>query len=588
MSQPRSDRPGRLAGAAAVVALAALVVVALAAAKPLTRGEHAAAPAARSVAAAHPCLVMTGSGDPAFVKNFNPFTATGLPSGQFVRGAIYEGLTVSPEGGKPTLPWLARTWKWSNGNKTLTLNLAKGVKWSDGKALTSTDVVYSLTAGKQNKIMDVVGFTRPESNIASVKAKGAYGVVINLKTPDSQFIAATLNQQYVIPRHIWSKVANPETFTNPNPVGSGPFTKITRFTSQDYVLSKNPSYWQAGKPLIGCLEYVQAASNDAALALIQSGQVDWTHNFVPNVEKAYESKDKAHFHSFYATTAYPVSLVFDNTKYPYSLAAFRHALSMAIDRNTVSKLGEYGYAPPTDAIGLNGLFPSWVTDASVKAQSKQLSAYNPTAAKKLLTDNGFTYKGNNLIDPKGNAVNLDIHVISGWSDWVASNQIITKNLQGIGIDSNVKLEPDWNSWFPNAFATKNPTLLWQNGSQASPYGFFNANLSQNSLIPSGQDASTTGNWSHTYDAQATGLLNQWKVTLDPKKQHQIATQLEKIFLQQMPIIPLFIGPRWSTYSTRYFHCFNSPKNFYGDPIFSTYPDNLLSFTRICPGGKAGA
>ena len=83
--------------------------------------------------------------------------ATGLPSGQFVKGAIYEGLTVSPEGGKPTLPWLATSWKWSNGNKTLTLQLAKGVKWSDGKPLTSVDVVYSLTAGKQNKMMDIIG-----------------------------------------------------------------------------------------------------------------------------------------------------------------------------------------------------------------------------------------------------------------------------------------------------------------------------------------------------------------------------------------------------------------------------------------------
>ena len=58
-------------------------------------------------------------------------------------------------------------------------------------------------------------------------------------------------------------------------------------------------------------------------------------------------------------------------------------------------------------------------------------------------------------------------------------------------------------------------------------------------------------------------------------------------LKDQPIIPLFIGPRWSTYSTKYFHCFNSPKNFYGDPIFTTYPDNLLSFTHICPGGQAG-
>ncbi len=97
-----------------------------------------------------------------------------------------------------------------------------------------------------------------------------------------------------------------------------------------------------------------------------------------------------------------------------------------------------------------------MTDASVKAQSKPLATYNPTAAKKLLTDDGFTYKGSKLIDPKGNAVKLDIHVISGWSDWVASNQIITKNLQAIGIDSNVALEPDWNSWFPNAFAHEEP------------------------------------------------------------------------------------------------------------------------------------
>src|SRR6476659_9497458 len=196
----RTMQPRFAAVLGGVVVLTALIVVAVAAARPLAPSGQAS-PLSSAAAAAHPCLVMTGSGDPAFVKNFNPFTATGLPSGQFVRGAVYEGLTVSPEGGKPTLPWLARSWKWSNSNKTLTLQIAKGVKWSDGQALTSTDVVYSLTAGRQNKVMDIVGLTRPDTNIASVKAHGAYQVLINLKTPDSQFIAATLNAQYVIPRH---------------------------------------------------------------------------------------------------------------------------------------------------------------------------------------------------------------------------------------------------------------------------------------------------------------------------------------------------------------------------------------------------
>jgi peptide/nickel transport system substrate-binding protein len=581
MSSPvRSGRLLRLAMLLGVATASVAVGVQATAAKTTTAGGSAAA-------AAHKCLVMTGSGDPAFVKNFNPYTATSLPSGSFVRGAFYEPLIISTvAGGGRQYPWLATSWKWSNGNKTLTLNIAKGVKWSDGKPLTSSDVVYSLTAGKQDASMDLIGLTRPDTNVASISAAGPYKVVIRLKTVDSQFIAAILNRQFVVPQHIWSKVTDPATFTNSNPVGSGPFNRITRFTTQDYVLSKNPSYWRKGQPRIGCLEYTQAASNDAALLLIQSGQVDWTHNFVPNVAKAYIAKDPQHFHAFYATTAYPISLVLDVTKYPYSIVAFRKALSLAINRSDVSKLGEYGYAPATDALGLNGIFPTWYTPA-IKAQAAAAAAYNPAKAKATLQAAGFTYKGNTLVDPHGNPVSLDIHVISGWSDWVASNQIITKNLQAIGIDSKVALEPDWNSWYPNASATKNPSLLWQNASQGSPYGFYYSNLSQNAFTASGEDATNTGNWAHFYDTKAASLLDQWKSSLSVAKQHKIAAQLASLFLADQPVVPLFIGPRWSTYSTKYFHCFTSPKNYYGDPIFTTAPDNILSFTRICPGGQAG-
>ncbi len=564
------------------VALAGLVVIlACAAAGPaVTAGVG-------STNASHPCLVMTGAGDPAFVKNFNPYAGGGLPSNAFAQGAMYEPLIATSAGGVHTVPWLARSWKWTNGNKTLTLQIAPNAKWSDGKPLTVADVVYSLTAGRQDKTMDRIGLVGGGSGITSIKAQGAHAVVIKLKTADSQFIGATLNRAFVVPKHVWAKVKDPATFTNASPVSSGPFNVIKRFTTQDYVLSKNPNYWQKGLPKIGCLEYQQAASNDAALALIQSGQVDWTHNFVPNVEKAYEAKDPAHYHSFYSNRDYPISLVFDDTVYPYSLVAFRKAVSLAIDRNSVWKLGEYGYEPPADGVGLAGLFPDWVTDKSVKALAKSMTRYDPAAAKKTLTDAGFTYKGSSLIDPKGNSVKLDIHVISGWSDWVASNQIITKNLQAIGIDSNVRLEASWGDWFPNAFSTKNPTLLWQVGSRGSPYGYFYSNLSKNAFIPSGEDGTPTGNWEHFSHAGATTLLNQWKATLDVKKQKAIATKLEKIFLEQLPIIPVMIGARWSTYSTKYFHCFPTEKNFYADPIFTTNPDNILLFTTICPGGKTG-
>src|SRR4051794_32561232 len=199
----------RLHAIAAVVGLAATVALILPAPVPAATRD------AGAVRANHACLVMTGSGDPAFVKNFNPYTATGQPSGQFVRGAFYEPLIISTvAGGGHTYPWLAQSWKWSGGNKTLTLNLVRNAKWTDGKPLTSADVVYSLTAGNQNKTMDMVGLASPDTNIASVKPSGPYKVVIRLKTIDSQFIAANLNAQFVVPKHIWSKVADPTTFTN--------------------------------------------------------------------------------------------------------------------------------------------------------------------------------------------------------------------------------------------------------------------------------------------------------------------------------------------------------------------------------------
>src|SRR5512133_2186932 len=119
----------------AALGLAALATLVSSAAAP------GATDGAGSATAAHKCLVMTGSGDPAFTRNFNPYAGGGLPTNGIAQGAFYEPLIVTPAGGTRTVPWLARSWKWSNGNRVLTLNLAKNARWSDGKPLTSADVL---------------------------------------------------------------------------------------------------------------------------------------------------------------------------------------------------------------------------------------------------------------------------------------------------------------------------------------------------------------------------------------------------------------------------------------------------------------
>jgi peptide/nickel transport system substrate-binding protein len=517
------------------------------------------------VAAGHACVVATGSGDAPFVRNFNPYNQS--VARDFTQGGIYETLVDSTSfGGGNIYKILAKSYAYSKDGKTLNVTIQPNVKWSDGSPLTIDDVVYSLTAGKQDKAMDRIGYV--EGNVKSVAKTGKYSLAIHFKQVDSTFVGSVLGLQFIVPKKVFSKVKDITSFTNENPIGSGPFTQITRFNSQDYVLSKNPHFWQKGKPNVPCLERIAASGNDAALLQIVSGQADWTHNFVPNVEKAYIARDPKHYHASYLPVGLPISLYFDLNTYPYSVPGFRKAISLAIDRKSVSKLGEYGYAPPVNALGLEDAYPKWIPK-DIKARADKMAAYDPAAAKKAFTAAGFTYKDGKLYDPKGTKVSFQIHVIGTWSDWVASNQIIVKNLQAVGVDASVKLEPDWSAWQPNAMSTKFVTLLWSNGAQdMTPYAYFFSHMDPSSNLGPGVDATATGDWEHFQSTQAASLLKQFKGTLDTTKQKAIARQLETIWLDNLPGVPLFVGPRWSTYSTKYWTGFPTYKDPYVDPIFS--------------------
>jgi peptide/nickel transport system substrate-binding protein len=555
----------RMAAIALLCFGGSLLVASTGQAKTLVGGAPTSTAAA---AAGHKCVIATGSGDQAFTRNFNPFNTGSMRD--FTQGGIYETLVISTAfGGGHIYNVLAKKVAFSRGGKQLNITIQPNVRWSDGKPLTARDVLYTLTAGRQDKYMDRIGLTSDNSNIASVKIAGKNKVAIRFKQVDATFVGSVLSSVFIVPQHIWSKVKNVADFTNSRPVGSGPFTRITRFNGQDYVISKNLHYWQKGLPRINCIERLFAAGNDAALLQIVNGEADWTHNFVPNVEKAYIAHDRKHYHASYLGVGLPISLFFDLTKYPYSLPAFRKGVSQAIDRQKVVKLGEYGYAPAVSALGIEKIYPKWV-DPELKPTAKKLATYSASAAKATFRAAGFTYRGDNLYDPRGDRVRFQIHVIGGWSDWVASLQIIANNLQDVGIDASVKLEPDWGAWQPNAMSTKFVTLLWSNGANdITPYAYFFSHYDPSTNLGPGVDASTTGNWEHFSNPTGAGLLRQFKGTLSVKKQKQIAYKLERIWLDNMPGIPLFVGPRWSTYSTKYWTGFPTYKNAYVDPIFST-------------------
>ena len=141
---------------------------------------------------------------------------------------------------------LAKSLAYTKDGKTLNITIVPNAKWSNGKPVTAADVAYSLTIGKQDKAADQIGLTRPRAATSSVSVTGARSVAIKFKAVDSTFVGSQLANVPIVPKAIWSKVKNIMDFTNPNPVGSGPFNRITRFNGQDYVLSKNQQLLQGG------------------------------------------------------------------------------------------------------------------------------------------------------------------------------------------------------------------------------------------------------------------------------------------------------------------------------------------------------
>jgi len=518
-----------------------------------------------------------------FVRNFNPFQPAAYLD--FTQGAIYEPLAiVTTAGTGHTYPWLATSWAWSNGNKTLTFTIRPNVKWSDGLPLTAADVAFSYNYGKTHPAADLTGLWGTKQ-LTSVRVVGTNQVALTFSAVNTTVLATAASNIAIIPQHIWSNIADPATYDNQDPIGSGPFTQVISFSPQEFILGKNPYYWQ---PLsYDGIKVPAISSNDQALAAMVSHQLDWTADYIPGIQKSYVAKDPTHFHYFTAYNNPTIGLFFNDSVYPYSLVAFRQAVSEGIDRTKVAGIGEAGNVPPADALGVSLAWPSWA-DPSLNAQVQTLSTFNLATARATLKSAGFTWDGsNNLIDPKGNKVSFVLETPAGWSDWILSYQIMAQTLNQLGMNVTVK-QVDQNGFFADRSAGTIPgAWLFTEQSGTTPYQMFEYSISAESYFPTGQDAIAKGSWNQERfsgpDATAaSGLLAQFRSTADQATQVKLAYQLEKIWINDLPVVNLFGQPWWYTYSTDHFTGFPNASNNYAIGSTYHYPDNVKVLTTIKP------
>ncbi|WP_436774752.1 ABC transporter substrate-binding protein [Yinghuangia sp. YIM S09857] len=473
-------------------------------------------------------------------RNFNPFLTTGPMNLIGGVSIINEPLFIPSaiDVGKTT-PWLAKSWRFSADGRELTLDLQSGVKWTDGRPFTAEDVAFTFTMLQKNPAMNVYGLP-----IASARAEGPDKAVVTFPVPSfaqEAFLGAT----YIVPKHVWEAVPDPASFTNENPVGTGPFMLDT-WSPQGYLLKRNPNYWQPGKPRIDGLRYVVHNSNVSANLALAQGQLDWAANFVNNIEKEYLDKDRAN-NKHWSPPIAPTYLGMNLTKPQYRNADVRRAISLALDREKLVEVAEQNQQPAnTTPTGL--VFPQHERFVAAKYKDQKLRQDIP-AAKALMEKAGYRIGGDGYaVGPDGRRFTMTLLTSSGFTDIITMYQLMTDQLKQIGIEVNIETKAT-GEFIANQFTGNfDASTVGPLTGSYSPFHAYERTLAGYLTQDVGKPA--FANQVRWKDAKTDQLLQQYAASQDPAVRQAALEGLQDIMVEQVPVIPLFNFVSWAQYNTR--------------------------------------
>jgi peptide/nickel transport system substrate-binding protein len=329
---------------------------------------------------------------------------------------IYQPLYTVSDDGKSVVPMLATSYKVSTDKKSYTFTLRSGVKFSNGKPMTSADVKFSLDQARAA----AQGWGYIDTAIKSVTAPTPETVVVSLKFPWAPLLAdLSLFANDVIPDNYGGKT---ETAFYNDPVGTGPFMWAYWHKGTALKLLKNPYYWEPGKPYLNSVTWTDVPSDNTRQLQLQGGQAQIDEFPAWSSVAALKSTSNVTMNLFNSTrTDY---MMFNEKRKPFSDVHVRRAISLAIDRQSMIKAVLFG-----NGTAANSFLPPQVPFYQKATPGLQ---YNLAEAKKEMAASSV---------PKGFSTTLLIG--SGNSDQSTMAAIIQAELKAIGITVAIQqLDPN--------------------------------------------------------------------------------------------------------------------------------------------------
>ncbi|MFT4229210.1 MAG: ABC transporter substrate-binding protein [Microbacterium sp.] len=510
-------------------------------------------------------LTIPRENSPTFTENFNPFAPTSAP----MKEAIYESMLIYNPAAGNTVPWLAESWDTSEDGLTYTFHLREGVKWSDGEPFVAQDVVTTF-ALQREVYSDSFSYVDTVTAVDDLTVEFAFNETFSPALFE-------IGQQIILPDHIWSAEDEPAEFENKTPVGTGPYTEVANFGAQSFDLLPNPNYWQPDKQKIAGIRMLAFADNTAANLAAINGDVDWAYQYIPDVQTAFVDRDPEHRVYWFPPTGSMINWQLNTTKEMFSDPDVRKALSMAVDREQVVKVGMTDYTVPADCTGLSGSYDSW-RDASI-ADSCTWTVRDLDGAAELLDAAGYTLGADGTrTTPDGEPFAFEISVGAGSSDWLSVANIIAQNLADIGVTATVDA-PDWAAVVAGYETGDFDTGIVWSDNAATPWHYYRMMMGSDTVKPVGEQ--TFSNYHRFSDSRADDLLDQFAATADETEQHDIVNQLQAIYDEDAPAVPLFPGPEWGAYTDVHFTGWPTEDNPYAT-LSERSPTTVLVLTSLEP------
>ena len=481
-------------------------------------------------------------------SNFNPLDGGSRYTGTM--GLLYEPLFLYDPIHNKYIPWLATSGSWTSST-TYVIQVRSGVKWSDGSSLTGADVAYSINLAKTNP---AVGYSNlGQYLVGSGAVASGNTVTIHFTSP----VPYASWQNYlwnnpVLPAAVWSKISATDQVTgaNTSPVSSGPMTLVPGgYNQTEACYQDNPNWWAITQLKISfhfkyLCDQVNGSNNVELSALLTNG-IDWSNNFLPGISNLISGLNGVGGYNvvtYYKTAPYMLSantawLEMNTTRAPMNNVNFRRAVAAAINPQSIVNGVYTGIVAAANPTGLLPNLDSFINSSVVKQYG---FSYNVAKAKSFLKASG--YKGQKLT----------LEVPDGWTDWMAAIQVISSELQAVGINVS-PIYPQANArTLDQAKGTFDMEINNNAGASSDPWSYFDKVYQ----LPIGGAANeeAAGINLERFSDPATWKLLEQAATTNPAQTSTlmgIYTQVEKNFLQQLPEVPLWYNGAWFQGNTTY-------------------------------------